>query len=306
MRRRVAVLVCLISLLVVGEARAASIPGLMPELLTPRLLTEVGVPPPPPIPFRSGFSLHSHGYEVKVFTFGSAVMLEVAKGGHRHLAATTYMARGVAVPERLQATFGGLGKVSMRFRPQPREGASSICRFGERLTRRPGTYVGNLSFKGEGGYISLALHRAKGSIVALAGRCRIRHFTPKQIEKAIETRFEPVAGALASSRDGVATTTFVGLAEKRRTAFYATHKETHGKLAIFRFALVGGLGGFHANEAVSAAGLTPPSPFHGTGHYRAGPDGASSWTGSLSVDFPGARRFPLTGPSFKAYLEVPF
>jgi hypothetical protein len=307
MKRRVAILAVLLSLLATGSARAASIPGLMPELLPAHLLTQVGVPAPPPTPFRSGFSLRSKGYKVKVFTYGSSVNLEVSRGSRKNFAATAYLARGVAVPDRLQATFGRFGKVSMRFQPPRQAQVRYKCVFGERLAERLGSYVGQLRFRGEGGYLTLDVHRAKGSILTLAGRCHIhRHFTPKQIRKAIERLFEPVAGVLANSRDGVATTTFVGLAQRGRTAFYAVHKETHGKLALIRFALVRASKGFHANEAVTAVEAAPPAPFHGTGHYRAAPDGTSTWTGPLSVDFPGARHFPLTGPSFETFLEVPF
>ncbi|HWO84398.1 MAG TPA: hypothetical protein VNM38_11515, partial [Solirubrobacterales bacterium] len=60
------------------------------------------------------------------------------------------------------------------------------------------------------------------------------------------------------------------------------------------------------DEALTTAKLTPPSPFHGTARYRAYPDGATSWSGDLSVNFPGAPRFPLTGPSWETFLEVPF
>jgi hypothetical protein len=306
MSRRIAILVFLVSLLAAGNARAASIPGLMPQLFPPQLLTEVGVPAPPPTLFRSGFSAHSKGYRVKVFTFGSAVILEVSKGGHKSFSASAYLARGVAVPDRLQATFGKFGKVSMRFRPARKRTVTSSCSFGERILHRHGSYLGHLSFKGEGGYLSLGLHRAKGSILTLGGRCPRRHLSRAQLEKEIEALFEPTSGVFASSREGVTTTTFLGQAQKGRTAFFATHKETRGKLAIVRFALVHGSKGFHADETVTAAGASPPAPFHGTGHYRAAPDGTATWSGSLSVNFPGARRFPLTGPSFKTFLEVPF
>lgn len=307
MKRGVATLALLLSLVGCGTAQAASIPGLMPELLPAHLLTQVGVPAPPPTPFRSGFSLHSKGYGVKVFTYGSAVTLEVSRRNGKDFSATAYLARGVATPDRLQATFGQFGKVSMRFRPPQRARVKDRCIFGERLAERHGSYVGSLRFRGEGGYLSLDLHRAKGSIITLDGRCHVHHhFTPQQIRKAIEHLFEPVAGVLANSRDGVTTTTFVALAQRGRTAFYAVHKETHGKLALIRFALARASKGFHANEAVTAVKASPPAPFHGTGHYRAAPDGTSTWTGPLSVDFPGARHFPLTGPSFETFLEIPF
>jgi hypothetical protein len=308
MRKRVAVLALLASLLVVGDARAAEMPGLLPQILPPRLLTEVGKPVPPAPRFRSGFVVSAgFHYKVRVFTFGSAVILEVLRKSHGSFVASVYLARGVATPHRLQATFGKFGKVSMRFRPPDRgDGVKSICRFGERLSQHRGLYVGHLHFKGEEGYVSLNLRRAKGSIVTPAGRCPRRHFTPAQIEREIETLFEPISGLLATAREGVTTTSFLSLKHKDRTIFLASHEETRGKLAIIRVVTASAGKGFGVNETVTSAHLSPPAPFRGTGRYRAEPDGTTSWTGDLSVNFPGAPRFPLAGPAFKVLLEVPF
>jgi hypothetical protein len=308
MRKRVAILTLLASLLVAGNARAAELPGLLPQLLPPRLLTEVGKPVPPAPPFRSGFTVSAdHHYEVRVFTFGSAVLLEVLRTSQHGLSASVYLARGVATPHRLQATFGKFGKISMRFQPPARgDGVKSVCRFGERLSQHRGLYMGRLNFKGEDGYVSLDLHRAKGAIVTPAGRCRRHHFTSAQIERALEFIFEPLSVLFANARDGVTTTSILSLKSKHRAIFLASHEETHGKLAIIRYVVASGKKGFYANDAATSSRLSPPAPFHGTGHYRAAPDGSTTWTGPLSVNFPGAPRFPLTGPSFETFLELPF
>jgi hypothetical protein len=306
-RRQVALLVLIVSLLAAGDARAALVPGLLPALTPPQLLTEIGEPVPPPPTFRAGFSIpHAKGYAVKVFTYGSAVILEVSRGGRRHFSTTAYLARGVATPHRLQATFGRFGKVSMRFRPPKEGGVKSLCRFGEKFSQRHGSFVGHLTFKGENGYLSLDLHRASGSILTPAGRCRRHHLSPQEVERIIESLFEPTAGLFATSREGVTTTSFLGLKRKDRTVFFAAHEETHGKLAIVRFAAVTAAAGIHANDAATAAKASAPAPFHGTGHYRAAPDGTATWTGSLSANFPGAPRLPLAGPDFDVELEAPF
>lgn len=312
MSRRIAMLAVLGTLLAAGSARAATpgaIPALLPQLVPPRLLTEVGKPVPPRPVFDSSFTVSaSHGYRVQVFTFGSAVITEVMHRDRRTFSLAAYLARGVAAPRRLQATFGNLGRVSMRFRPpRSHRGAESICRFGERLSRQRGTYVGHFSFKGENGYVTLDLHRAKGSIVTPAGRCPHRHLTRAEVEKLIESLFEPVSGLFASSREGVTTTSVLGLERKSGSRFIASHEESHGRMAIIRTVLVNGgkAKGVHVNETVTAASLSPPPPFHGTGHYRAEPDGTTTWTGPLSVNFPGAPRFPLTGPGFEAQVAVP-
>jgi hypothetical protein len=306
-RRLAAILVAVASLLTAADAGAGSLPGGLPQLLPPRFLTQVGAPVPPPTPFRSGFSIsRPGGYRVNVFTFGTAVILEILHGSNKHLSATAYLGRGVATPRRLQATFGKLGKISMRFEPPRKGGVKSICRFGERISRHRGAYVGHLTFKGEGGYLSLDVHRASGSILTPVGGCRHRHLTAAEIERFIEELFEPVSGLLATSRKGVATTVFMGLKRRHRTIFFAEHEETHGKLAIIRWASAAAAGDIRSNEAATSAKVAPPKPFHGTGRYRAAPDGSSTWTGNLSANFPGAPRLPLTGPDFQALLEVPF
>lgn len=308
MRRPIAIAGVVGALLMSSGARAATpsgIPPLLPQLVPPHLLAEVGGPVPARPVFESGFTVTaSHGYRVRVLTFGSAVILDVIRSRRHRLTVAAYLARGVAAPRRLQATFGGLGKVAMRFRPAGEGRAESACRRGERLSRQRGDYVGRVVFRGEDGYLTLDRHRAKGSIVTPAGSCRRRHRrTGSKGRRAALP--EPVTGLFAGSREGVARTSFLGISRRRGASFLAVREETHGRLAIVRVAIVKGKG-FHANEAVTAASLSPPAPFQGTGRYRAAPDGTATWSGSLSVDFPGAPNFPLTGPGFEALLGVPF
>ena len=63
---------------------------------------------------------------------------------------------------------------------------------------------------------------------------------------------------------------------------------------------------FAVNEALTGATIAPPEPFHGKGAYRAASDGTTTWTGPLSVSFPGVPRLPLTGEAFKATLSAGF
>jgi len=127
------------------------------------------------------------------------------------------------------------------------------------------------------------------------------------LRELIELFFLPKAAVLALSRDGVNFSAVAGVESKRSSAFFATHEESRGKLAIIRVAEARKpRRHIKVNEALTSARLTPPAPFHGSGRYRAAPDGSATWTGDLSVNFPGAPRFPLAGPSFEPFLEVPF
>jgi hypothetical protein len=219
---------------------------------------------------------------------------------------TAYLARGVAKPERLQATFGRFGRVSMHFRQSRNRPRGTSCRFGRLFVKRHGLFVGSLKFRGEGGYVSVRLHRAKGAIVRVGKRCRV-HRRPQFDPSDFEFLFaKPEAAMLAVSREGVDSTALLAIAARKQSAFFALHEESRPKLAIIRLAMVHKPGKLRLNDALTSGRLIPPGPFHGSGRYRAFPDGSHTWSGNLSVNFPGAPRFPLAGPGFETLLEVPF
>jgi len=269
--------------------------------------TQHGGPVRPDPLFRSGFVAATKGpYEVGVSTYGSGLYLEVWRGGKKQRTATAYLARGVAQPKRLRATFGKFGEVSMRFHRARSRRVTKHCLFGRLLVKQHGVFVGNLRFRGEDGYVSVKIHRAKGGILRVGKRCHVRHhrsFTLAELEAFFA---KPEAAMLSISREGVDSTALLAIDAGKRSAFYAIDEETRAKLAIIRLAMVRKPGRVHINESITSGTLAPPAPFHGTGRYRAFPDGSNTWSGNLSVNFPGAPRSPLTGPSFETLLEVPF
>jgi hypothetical protein len=310
-------LLLLLGLIFAGPAEAAGVErarpaverALLPSLLTSKLLAQHGGPVKPVIRFRAGFVLEgASDYKVGVSSFGGAVILEVWRGRKGRRTSTSYLARGVAARGRLQATFGKFGRVSMRFRESRNRtwfGKPRSCQGASRFVKRRGVFVGNLRFRGEDGYVAVRAKRAKGAVVTEAAKCRRRR-PPFVMPDLDLLSFEPKTALLAISRDGVDTTAFLAIEGRKRTLFLVTDEESRGKLAIVRMALARAPSPVRVNEALTAASLAPPGPFHGSARYRAFPDGAATWSGSLSVDFPGAPRFPLTGPSFEPLLEVPF
>ncbi|MFL5833774.1 MAG: hypothetical protein ACJ76B_07320 [Solirubrobacterales bacterium] len=311
--RRAAFLLAVLALLAAapGAATSAARP-LLPPLPQSRLLerglqlTDHGGPVRPAPLFRSGFTAEADGYEVGVSTYGGAVYLEVWRSGKLQRSMSAYLARGVAKPEHIRAAFGSFGRVSMRFRQSRNRASGKSCRFGRLVSKRRGVFVGSLRFRGEGGYVSVRLHRAKGVIVRVGKRCRVhrrREFDPAELDFLFT---KPEATMLAISREGVDSTALLAIAARRHSAFFAIHEESRPKLGIIRLAIVRGPGKLQVNDALTSGTLIPPGPFHGSGRYRAFPDGTQTWSGALSVNFPGAPRFPLTGPSFEALLEVPF
>jgi hypothetical protein len=280
---------------------------LLPPLPPSQLLTQHGKPVAPTPFFRSGFVLKADGYKIGVSTFGSAVFVEVWRGRSGKRVQTAYLARGVARPERLQATFGHFGKVKMRFREsRNRTWRNQVrtCRGANRFIKRRGVFRGNLRFKGENGYVSVRVHRAKGVVVTQAPKCR-RHRS-RGFQIPFGSFSQPKAVLLAIAREGVAATAFFAAEDRRSTLFFSTSEESRGKLAIVRMAVLRKHSRIRSNDSLTAASLSPPAPFHGTGRYSAGADGTTSWSGDLSVNFPGAPRSALTGPDFEPFLEVPF
>jgi hypothetical protein len=306
MRSRFLTLTLLVLALCVPAGRAAAAEtSLLPPLPPRKMMTQVGAPVPPVRSFRSGFQVNpsSSAYKVGVSTFGSAVILVVSnKHGHqRSLAETLYLARGVATPDRLQATFGQFGEVKMRFREASEH---LVCHGPLQFARHKGVFVGSFRFRGENDYVSVHVHRAVGGILEPAGLCPRRRHHHFHFNGDIFS--ESPAAFLAESRQGVNLTSLLALEFAGFSGVLATREESRGKLAIIRAAFARPKKAFHVNEAATAASVSPPAPLHGTGRYHAAPDGTTTWTGDLAVNFPGAPRFPFTGPDFETFLEAPF
>jgi hypothetical protein len=292
----------------VHHRRAAPPVRLLPPPPRSRLLSQHGKPVSPTPFFRSGFTFKADGYKLGVSTFGSAVFIEVWRGGRGKRVATSYLARGVARPERLQATFGNFGKVKMRFRPSRHRtwvGQRRTCRGANRFIKRHGIFRGNLRFKGEGGYVNVRIHRAKGAVVVPAPKC-LKHRRRGPGPGFEFNPFKPRAGLLSVSREGIDSTAFLALEGRHSTQFFASTEDSRPHVAIVRIAVLRKHSPIRIDEALTTAKLSPPAPFHGTGRYRAYSDGTNSWSGDLSINFPGAPRFPLTGPTWETFLEVPF
>jgi hypothetical protein len=304
-------------LALVSSALAVASPGSAAAQDRPRaplpidlLATEVGAQVDREPEVRTGFSVDPPGaYEVHVRTAGDAVLVSVGREeGRRRAVETRYLARGVARPERLRASFGKLGEISMRFREskhRPWFGKKRRCRGAGRFVVRRGIFVGSFRFRGEDGYLAIHIHRAKGAISTVAAKCRGRD--RRRSARSSSSLFEDTfSGLIATDRDGVDSTEFLALSFRGEIGYFAQREENRGRLAILRRAIVVGRGELPLNEAVTAGKFSPSAPFHGTARYRAAPDGSTSWLGDLTVDFPGAPRFPLAGPTYETFLEAAF
>jgi hypothetical protein len=279
--------------------------------------------PAAPRSFASRFELDAgQGYHLAVVGRGDTVTVEVGRPRSLHQGAlppdrptsqslTAYAVRGTVTRRRITASFGKLGRIDVRFRPLGKPvmlPAKHHCLGADHFTMQRGLFVGSIRFEGEHHYVAVRTHRAAGAerspqrLICFSGRSRAsagERGRPVSSVGATGSR-----GSLSASwRHAVASTELYANANPRRALTIAVVEESLGRMAEFHFGLaVSHPQVFAVDNALTRATLAPPAPFHGTGTYEAGPDGSKSWTGSLSVSFPGAPHWPLTGEQFKVSL----
>lgn len=260
------------------------------------------------------------GYTVEVTEIGGAIVVIV---GRRKGTVTAYLGRGVATSRRLAADFGRFGELDMRFRPSPHLAPlppRHHCHGSVRHPKRRGVWVGSFRFSGEGDYVSVRVHRAGGSIRREATVCAHAHvLVVRQSATASSGPFSSFVRReelTAGWRHGTESADFFATTLLFNPIFVARSEQALGSVGIIRLAIAtqhsGSAvaaaqhsGSLVVNDALTHAEAAPPPPFHGVGVYTASPDGTKTWTGDLTVDFPGAPSFPLTGEAFEAEAQRP-
>jgi hypothetical protein len=261
----------------------------------------------------------THGYGIVVSGHGQTVFLSAMRpsnpprprGGF-----STYIARGRASSTRVEATLGDLGKVAVSFHPSGRVKLGKSlghCPGPDRKVTRYGYFSGTVRFEGEGGYTSVHVHRAKGEIVSRPSLvCRIIGSIlgggPVGPSPSGNTGKGKETSLTAEFKSGVVGAEFKATTNRAGgTRFTAASERTVGRIGILRVAFAKGPSkDFDFDSALSFGSVAPPFPFSGTASLQRNPDGTKSWTGSLSVSFPGEPNVPLTGPQFKTKLSQSF
>jgi hypothetical protein len=316
------VTVCLLALPQASMAGGLDIPSAVPPQFRALIRARMHMPNPRQ-GFESRFEIKAgHGYELSVIGEGDIVAVEVTrparnKGPLEQLlgleqAATLYVARGIVTPGRIAASFGKFGSIDVRFRPSGRVVSSDPhrrCKGADHFTNRLGVFVGNVRFRGEKHYVAVRAHRVKGRVRSpLRLRCALPPIRSRAQSSARPLPQHPSftpAVFTANWRHAVVATELFVLRGRRATLFLAFSEESLGSIAELHYGLATARSKvFRFNEALTAATIKPPSPFHGKGFYAAAPDGTTSWTGPLSVSFPGTPRAPLTGPQFEVELSA--
>lgn len=292
MRRPIALVPALVATMVL--TLSATAPAALAESRAPRpgVIAEFKVPA-------------SNGLAAQVATTGNVVYLVLT--GHRQF--VLYGTKGEVSERGVEARFGKLGRISVRFRPDaPGSGPKPAPGCTERGS---GVFVGTVRFRGERGFVKIAAGRAWGCV----------HDLGKQSDR-LGRRLGAVGAALLHEEGGEREVATLTASAGRRTFRVAGFREPDGSgeadyvgailerkegMRIGRAALVGSRSlSFGFDNLLHAAKVNPPAPFSGTATFVRTEDGSKLWTGDLSMSLLGIDPVPLTGPGFKVSLKPVF
>jgi len=259
----------------------------------------------------------SKGYSASIVTDGHRqVVLNVSKDDFF----ARYTALGKVSRKGIEADFGSLGQVSLRFRGKRRYHPQLIpglklppflrgrCK-GRRTVAEAGVFVGNVRFEGEHGFTRVRASRSKGKVVRSYRRvCKgpLRPFAGKIREEGIflaaqakrlgVTRFLVAAEASLSAKGKKFSLTIAFGGEQKRIGRVAVDKAT----LVFKEL---------DSIAISPVGKEPLTakvklgkPFEGTASYLDEGTAPPTLTGGLGIRLPGSGLVPLAGPEFEAEL----
>jgi hypothetical protein len=276
--------------------------------------------------FVAGFQLPgSHGYDLSVIAIGHKQVQLIASKGQT---SATYLTRGRASRKGIEADFGSLGKIAVRFDGSPipgknRGGSERVCK-GRKAIRERGAFHGTIRFAGENGFTEVDADQARGRFYRSFSQV-CRRTSPKPASKPPRLPRQPKSGQMRFQSDTLNIESRLGdgntglflsrdelrIGPSSKTAFalnltIASKSERLGQVEISRTVFMVGENAF---LRLSEPGTYPilataklPKPFTGTATYREDKGLAPTWTGSLAVRLPGAGLVPLTGEGFKSSL----
>jgi hypothetical protein len=247
-----------------------------------------------------------NGYRITVERIRGRVSLTAFHGGRSFLAATSYAVRGKVLPLRIDARFGKFGRVAVRLKTERmRKGKLEEQCTGKPETIRYGVFAGTIRFRGEGGYTSVDARRATGRLSSGTKiKCVFPNLRPGSgpaARAAHASRQVPPSLVASQGRQRVFAVEVSG--GKRRSPFFsAFSQEQRGRMEIFRNVFAEApLSSFAFASDLSSATVQPPQPFQGEASFQRTP-ASPTWSGTLSVDFPGREGVRLAGPRFEADL----
>jgi hypothetical protein len=239
-----------------------------------------------------------------------------------------YTTAGSVSRQRIAASFGRVGRISVRFhgarrpfKPFPGPGARPGPRqcHGRPPVREVGIFSGRIRFAGERGFARLHAHRARGEVRRFYQRVckRERRRSGRQARAAARRRGARVNLLVATDPSPRRTVRLEDLSfdfgpglEDVSAAFgslaEATITERNDGIRIVRRATANGGEGTLLLSKQGAepetATTRPPKPLSGAGKFAKEKGSPATWHGSLKAWLPGSGTVPLTGRGFSASL----
>lgn len=245
----------------------------------------------------------SNGYRIVVWAIsgkgyrnGQVLIL----AGHRRQAAA-YLAPAIVTDTSVEADLGPLGRFDVTFQPSGEKGvAHPVCDPSQKVSYDKGFYVGEIEFHGEEGYTDVSVTRSAFTLHPFADLIcpgmssgeYVGRFEPgARLKVRLHRGDERISMQVNQNRPGARVRIRASLEEKRGRIHISRELNLTEPAASFDFA-----------PDLSAASLSPPKPFAGSGLYLRDAKATNRWTGHLTLDFPGRSNVPLTGARFDANL----
>jgi hypothetical protein len=226
-----------------------------------------------------------------------------------------YSTKGRVSRQRIQAAFGGLGRVNVKLylarhtSDPPHKGR---CK-GRGAYYQEGTYRGTIELSRQGAMPTISTKHGR---IFITHRFRqvCKQQRLKRMDNSRNLRHNIETGFLLASGKGEGRTVLLealDFASKRNPLrsggglAVSSYESREGiriarKISVFidhdSFAMS------RLGEIPETVEVEPPEPFAGSALYSRTPDSPSSWTGDLTVNLPRASRIPLTGLGFNAVL----
>lgn len=258
----------------------------------------------------SSFELRgSNGYRIEVSSEGREAEVFASRGSGA--AFVTYSVASHRHGRRgFEAKLPGIGRIAVEFRPAgkarkipPLPGCTSKPALLER-----GTFVGTINFHGERGYTEVVATRAKGDVFRTYRETCSTGNGGSDDEKSFNDLKLGASLTVATRSGGVFFTAgrIEGGGATVNTYMAAQISNSRGMRIMRAVDTDIPRDSFSAEYtgATASARVEPGRPFSGAADFGASPDGTVSWTGDLSVTFPGTGPVPLTGKRFVAQLCV--
>lgn len=251
----------------------------------------------------------THGYKIQITETSRGLSVQAYKSS---IAVIYGMRHSPAKGDGIDAELPGVGRVSLQFHPvgspntEPGFFPAWACNGGETI-KQPGYFLGTVRLRGERGYTTVHASRRRGQVVTTIREVCKRSIFNEDNEPEPE---EEVTHLQALSRSKGRLVGFYAstppFSLHPYAFFWGFTSERRQRMMIFREAAPRGslddLALGDVGDFPFSATVTPPPPFHGSGNFQRLPGGDSSWTGSLSVNLPGAGRVALAGRGFSAKL----